>query len=163
PGHGYYWFELATNVEAPAWFAQTLPAVEPPMLVLLEGWRTLFMSKSTPNAIRRAIAGRTREQLQREVLGPYLSKQRWFAAKGHKILKIEIVEDIEWSWGGQSWLLAIVQCEIQGLEPQRYFLPLGIAWEDESEERLRMLAPHTLARVRQRERVGALYSAFGED
>ena len=42
PGHGFYWFRLATDAPPPGWHEERLPTRELPMLVLADGWRTLF-------------------------------------------------------------------------------------------------------------------------
>ncbi|HET8611031.1 MAG TPA: maltose alpha-D-glucosyltransferase [Burkholderiales bacterium] len=164
PRYGYYGFHLATDVAVPSWHEERLASTELPVLVMLEGLRTFFMHNTGPaNEVRRAIAGRTREQLQREVLGPYLSGKRWFGAKGSAIERIEIAEDGEWKHGDDSWLLAVIRVYCTGLDSQDYFMPMAIAWGDNDDERLRLLGAWTLAKVRQRERVGILYSGFGDD
>ena len=60
--------------------------------------------------------------------------------------------------------MALLDVHCEGIEPQTYFLPLAIAWEDDTaEDKLQALAPWTLAKVRQKARVGILYGAFGDD
>lgn len=98
------------------------------------------------------------------MLAPYLTSKRWFAAKGQVIERIELVEQGEWDTEGGHWLLTLIEVHCANIEPQWYFLPLAIAWEDDGgAEQLQPLAPFTLARVRQKARVGILYGAFGDD
>ena len=60
--------------------------------------------------------------------------------------------------------MTIIEVHFAKLPPQRYFLPLAICWENESgEERIKALGAWALARVRQKERTGLLYGAFGDD
>ena len=132
------------------------------MLVLTQGWLTLSGGKATANTVRRALAATTREQFQNKVMGPYLLSKRWFAAKGHKIERIKILEQDAWETTHGSWLLTIIEVHCAEIPPQLYFLPLAICWDEEtSEERRAVLAPWTLAKVRQKERTGILYGAFG--
>ncbi|MCZ7654801.1 MAG: hypothetical protein M5R42_11755 [Rhodocyclaceae bacterium] len=75
-----------------------------------------------------------------------------------------MLEQGEWNSPDGSWLMALLDVHCEGIEPQTYFLPLAIAWEDDTaEDKLQSLAPWTLAKVRQKARVGILYGAFGDD
>ncbi|BAN36238.1 trehalose synthase [Sulfuricella denitrificans skB26] len=161
-GYGTYGFRLATDAEVPYWHEERLARPELPVLVLTEGWLTF--SKSQAGTVRGAIAAATQEQLQHKVLAPYIANKRWFAAKGRRIDRIEILEQGEWNTAQGSWLLTIIEVYCAGLPPQHYFLPLAICWEEEAgEEKLQTLAPWTLAKVRQKEHIGVLYGAFGDD
>ncbi len=164
-GYGYFSFRLASDVAAPAWHQDQLPVREPPVLVLSEGWRTFFKSKSSASTVRRAISARAQDQLQKDVLAPYLIGKRWFAAKGRAIQRIEIIEQADWNGPDGSWLLALIEVHFADAGPaQTYFLPLSIAWEDDtSDDKLQTLLPWTLAKVRQKARVGILYGAFGDE
>ncbi len=163
-GYGYYGFRLATDAEVPYWHEEHLIRSELPVLVMVEGWRTFSGSRDDASAVRGAIASKTRTQLQQEVLAPYLASKRWFAAKGQAIERIELIEQGEWDSEGGHWLLTLIEVHCANIEPQWYFLPLAIAWDDDGRaEQLQSLAPYTLARVRQKARVGILYGAFGDD
>ena len=163
-GYGYYGFRLATDVEVPYWHEERLARRELPVLVMTEGWLTFSGGRAGAGSVKRAMATRTQSQLQREVLAPYLTSKRWFAAKGRDIQRIDILEQGEWNGPDGSWLMALLDVHCEGIEPQTYFLPLAIAWEDDTaEDKLQALAPWTLAKVRQKARVGILYGAFGDD
>ena len=163
-GHGTYCFRLTTDAEVPYWHEERLARAELPVLVLTEGWLTFSGGKTTATTVRRAIAATTRDQLQHKVLAPYLVTKRWFAGKGHAIESINILEQAPWDTEKGSWLLTIIEVHCAGIEPQVYFLPLAICWDHEtSEEQRAVLAPWTLAKVRQKDRTGMLYGAFGAD
>jgi maltose alpha-D-glucosyltransferase/alpha-amylase len=163
-GYGIYGFRLATDVEVPYWHEERLARPELPVLVLTEGWLTFAGGRADASLVRRAIATTTRDQLQNKVLAPYLATKRWFAAKGHAIQRIELVEQGEWNTPDGNWLMTVIDVHCADLPPQTYFLPLAICWEDEAgDDRLHALAPWTLARVRQQARIGLLYGAFGDD
>ncbi|MHB1215186.1 MAG: maltose alpha-D-glucosyltransferase [Thiobacillus sp.] len=161
-GYGTYGFRLATDVDVPYWHEERLARPALPILVLTEGWLTF--SKRQASTVRGAITAATQGQLQHKVLAPYLASKRWFAAKGHSIERIEILQQGEWNTDEGNWLLTIIEVHFADLPPQFYFLPLAICWEEEAnEEKLQALAPWTLARVRQQARTGLLYGAFGDD
>ena len=164
PGYGFFAFRLAADAPPPIWHEERLARHELPVLVLLEGWRTFLTHRGDAGDIRRAISSRTRQQLQREVLAPYIATKHWFAGSGHPIEEVKIVEEGEWhSDSGTSWLLTLVDLKCTGLESQRYFLPLSIAWEDEHEHLMDTFHTWILAKVRQKDRMGVLFGAFGDD
>jgi maltose alpha-D-glucosyltransferase/alpha-amylase len=163
-GYGYYAFRLANDVEAPHWHQDYLPNRELPVLVLTEGFLTFLSARNSASTVRRAIASRTQSQLQRDILVPYLRSKRWFAGKDRSIVRIDMREQSEWRNGGGQWLLTLIEVHFSEGDSQLYFLPLAMAWEDEaSEEKLRALLPWTLAKVREKARMGILYGAYGDD
>ncbi|PZP56966.1 MAG: hypothetical protein DI596_09730 [Azospira oryzae] len=162
PAYGYYGFVLSHDAPVPEWHEEKLPHRELPVLVLLEGFRTFFQIKGGAKDIKRLIASRTREQLQREVLLPYLSTKRWFAAKGHPVKRIEMVDEGEWTTAEGSWLLAFLEVECEDIQLQTYFLPLAVAWEEKGEDPIHKFGAWTLAKVRQKEKMGILFGAFGD-
>jgi len=163
-GYATLAFRLATDVEVPYWHEERVVAPELPVLVLTEGWLTFSGGRSAATTVRRAIAAATSEQLQNKVLGPYLKSTRWFAGKGQTIARIELAVQGEWTTEQGSWLLTVIEVQSDDLDPQPYFLPLAIAWENESsDEQVLSLMPGALARVRQKERTGLLYGAFSDD
>jgi maltose alpha-D-glucosyltransferase/alpha-amylase len=162
-GYGYYSFRLARDVDAPAWHQDRLPGRELPVLVLTDGWMTFLGGRTLVNPVRRAIESRTQTQFQQQILAPYLRDKRWFAGKGRSISRIDILEQDEWRDGGGRWLLTLIEVHFTEGPAQRYFLPLALAWEDElGEDTLHGLLPWTLARVREKARMGVLYSAYGD-
>ena len=162
PGHGFYAFRLATDAAMPEWHEEKLATKELPVLVLLEGWRTFAEDKVNAKDVRRLIASRTREQLERQVLLPYISDKRWFAAKGNRVARVEIEEGGEWSDSAASWLLAFLDVQFDDAPAQLYFLPLAIAWEERGFDPLHEYGAFTLARVRQKEKMGILFEAFSD-
>jgi maltose alpha-D-glucosyltransferase/alpha-amylase len=132
-----------------------------------EGWRSLFTARAGAASSTRALLAKTmRQQLEREVLPGYLASQRWFAGKGHNGATIELAQENEWAFEGRSWLLAIANvkfAEAEQQRTQRYSLPLSVAWEQEDGERFEVLKHCTVARVRQRARVGIVYDALWDD
>ncbi|MGE0383318.1 MAG: maltose alpha-D-glucosyltransferase [Gammaproteobacteria bacterium] len=161
PPYGYFFFRLAQNVDVPHWHEEVLPRRELPVLVLIEGMRTLFAREDAASSAHRAMASRTREQFSRDVLAPYIESKRWYAAKGRPIQRVECTSEGEWRTAHGAWLLSTFDVEPAGGPTQCYFLPLAVAWSGENDDSIRTLGAWTLARVRQRAREGILYGAFG--
>ena len=89
PGHGFYWFLLASDEQVPEWHAERLPPEDLPVLVLFDGWHSFFRELVDPWRI--ALADKVRAQLEREVLPRFIAAQRWFAAKGEAIERVSLV------------------------------------------------------------------------
>ncbi len=162
--YGFFWFKLTSmeQVDLPAWHHERLPPAELQVLVLFEGWRS-FQPDQVERS-KRPMAEQMLKQFQTEVLPPFLPTQRWFAAKGERIESARLREHAPWGEGEQQWLLSRVTVELAGVEPQQYFLPLAIAWDtDGSDDHANDLWPVTLAKVRDRARLGILYDAFTDE
>jgi len=160
-GHGFLWFRLASGEEVPAWHEERLARDELPVLVLFDGWASLFRDRVVPWRI--AMAEKVRAQLEREVLPSFLAGRRWYAAKGESLQRVAIADYVVWERGELRWLVAIADAEREGGDTQTYLLPLTLAWEDGPDELLRAVAPVTIAKVREQARVGVLADAFGDD
>ena len=78
--HGFYWFKLTTDAEAPPWHEQVLSIDERPVLVLFDGWSSLFRDRVVPWRI--GMAEKTRLQFETDTLPRFIETQRWYAAKG---------------------------------------------------------------------------------
>src|SRR5262249_40927832 len=80
--------------------------------------------------------------------------------KGREFDSTELIAQEAWS---DKWLLSMARAKFADGAQQGYLLPLALAWEDAGLERIQQLLHCTLARVRQRARVGILYDAFWDD
>jgi maltose alpha-D-glucosyltransferase/alpha-amylase len=79
-GYGFYWFKLTKDAEAPSWHEQVLSLDERPVLVLFDGWSSLFRDRVVPWRI--GMAEKTRAQLETDTLPRFIETQRWYASKG---------------------------------------------------------------------------------
>lgn len=160
PGHGVYWFRLAAEMDAPSWHEEGLPALELPLMVLFDTWRSLFPERVGDQ--RRGMAERLKEQLTRLVLPSYLSKQRWFSARMEKLERVEITDLFVWADDVESdgWLWVVVEVYFVGVEPQHYLIPLAVTWGELDEQHIRPLLPSALSRVRKQAQVGIIYDAI---
>ncbi len=158
--HGFYWFRLARDAPAPDWHVQLRPHEERPVLVLFDAWWSLFRDQVVPWRIGLAV--KTRERFESELLPNFIQEQRWYASKGERIARAALADHVVWERQGDSWLLPLV--DVQGpAERHRYFVPMALAWEERDEERMKLLAAHAIARVRQQAQVGVLGDAFADE
>jgi maltose alpha-D-glucosyltransferase/alpha-amylase len=158
--YGFYWFRLATDTAVPSWHEQIVSIDERPVLVLFDGWSSLFRDRVVPWRI--AMAEKIRVQFETDALPRYIETTRWYAAKGTAIEKARISEHALWQEGAVAWLMALV--ELEGA-PERpvYFLPLALAWEERDDERARNLSTSAVARIRQQATVGVMGDAFADE
>ena len=158
--HGFYWFKLTTDAEAPSWHEQVLSIDERPVLVLFDGWSSLFRDRVVPWRI--GMAEKTRLQFETDTLPRFIETQRWYAAKGTHIERARMVDHALWQEGKTSWVLALLQVGGPG-EIVDYFMPLALAWEDRDEDRVRNLSTAAVAKVRQQASVGVMGDAFADE
>jgi len=160
PGHGFYWFRLTTDTAAPDWHAERLAPDTLPVLVLFDGWFSLFRERVVP--WRMGMAEKLRTQFERDLAPAFLGRQRWFAAKGEDIERVQLVEYGLLEEGKRAWLLSLADV-VGPRTTERYFLPLALAWEDSEEERVKQIAPGALAKVRQQANVGLMGDAMTDE
>jgi maltose alpha-D-glucosyltransferase/alpha-amylase len=160
PAHSFYWFRLATDVAVPSWHEERLMREDLPIVILFDGWTSFFRDRVVPWRI--GMAEKTRVQLEVDVLPRYALSQRWYAMKGEAVKALRLQDYALWEMGACKWMIATFQTEGDA-HGECYFIPLALAWEDTEEERLRTLAPVTVAKVRQQASVGVLADAFGDE
>jgi len=74
PAHGFYWFHLTNETEAPHWHQQ-VPDILPEFITLT----------TRDGSIRNSLEGREGRQFEAETLPRFLELQRWFGAKDKAI------------------------------------------------------------------------------
>ncbi|MHB1245327.1 MAG: maltose alpha-D-glucosyltransferase [Sulfuriferula sp.] len=161
PGHNFYWFRLTSGEHVPAWHEEHLAPDELPMLVLFDGWRSFFRDRVVPWRI--AMAEKVRSHLEEDVLPHFVAAQRWYGVKGEAVKRVVLRDHTEWGDNDSKWLISIFRIETAAGSTQTCFLPLALAWENGSEERLRAMQPVAVAKVRQQARVGILADAFADE
>lgn len=158
-GHGFYWFRLTRGEEIPVWHDERLPPEELPLLVLFDGWRSLFRDRVVP--WRMAMADKVRSQFEGEALPQFLDKQRWYAGKGDRLRHAALVDYAEWDSGQDQWFLTIIRTDDTEGGAAHYFLPLTLVWGDDNDTRSRAL-PMAIARVRRQANLGVLADALAD-
>jgi maltose alpha-D-glucosyltransferase/alpha-amylase len=156
PAHGFFWFRLSTDVEPPDWYVDRRPVEDLAVVVLFDGWNSLFRERVVPWRIAMAI--KTRAQFEEKVLPPFVARQRWFAVQDGMPARVQLAEHAVLAHGGREWLLGLFDAR-DGEAAVRWFLPLALAWEDGEDERLRQLQPAAVAKVRVGPRVGVMADA----
>jgi maltose alpha-D-glucosyltransferase/alpha-amylase len=142
--YGFFWFQLIATHDELADIRQVSP--EFVTLVINDGWNSF-------------LTGRTRQQLERDVLPAFLAGRRWFADKGEGLPAAEVRASISLEHAGMGYLLAFVTATGQR-DSGRYLLPLTVKWT-----RLDQLGPeaaYALAGVRRGSREGTLLDATGD-
>jgi maltose alpha-D-glucosyltransferase / alpha-amylase len=158
--YGFYWFRLTTDAEAPSWHEQILSIEERPVLVLFDGWSSLFRDRVVPWRI--GMAEKIRNEFETDTLPRFIETQRWYASKGTPIDRARIVDHVLWQEGKISWVVALLDVSA-GKEVVGYFMPLALGWEERDEERLRNLSTAAVAKVRQQASVGVMGDAFADE
>ena len=119
-GHGFLWFRLAVRRRrAGVARGAAAAATSLPVLVLFDGWASLFRDRVVP--WRMAMADKVRAQLEREVLPAFIAERRWFAGKGQGVRRVELADHVEWKPGARSWLVALTRVESADGETQSLF------------------------------------------
>src|SRR3984893_8593194 len=158
--YGFYWFRLATDAAVPSWHEQVVSVDERPVLVLFDGWLSLFRERVVPWRI--GMAEKARAQCETDTLPRFIETQRWYAAKGTPIDRVHISEHVLWQEGKLSWLVTLLDVEFAGAHAD-YFMPLALAWEERDEERVRNLSTAAVAKIRQQANVGVMGDAFADE
>jgi maltose alpha-D-glucosyltransferase/alpha-amylase len=158
--YGFYWFKLTTDAEAPSWHEHVFSIDERPVMVLFDGWSSLFRDRVVPWRI--AMAEKTRLQFETDTLPRFIETQRWYAAKGTTIERARIVDHVVWQEGKTSWVLAVLDVG-SAAEPAWYFMPLALAWEERDEDRVRNLSTSAIAKIRQQANTGVMGDAFADE
>ena len=147
PPYGFFWFLLATGTELPSWHSAP---PEP-----LPDYATIVMRLSLTDVIDSG-----RPTIEREALPAYLPKRRWFASKTERLESARLAYAVPLPGPARDVVFGEIEAQLPG-RTERYVLPLGVAWEDETTGALpQQLA---LARVRRGPRVGYLTDAFAVD
>src|SRR5262249_20822462 len=131
-----------------------------PVLVLIDGWNSLFRDKVVPWRI--GMTERLRLLFETETLPRHVETQRWYANKGTPVTRARLADHAQWQQGADCWLLTLIDIEGPS-ERAGYFVPLALAWEDQGEERLKSLMPVALAKVREHANVGLMGDAFSDE
>jgi maltose alpha-D-glucosyltransferase/alpha-amylase len=116
PGYAFYWFRLQ-HAPAPitARVAQETRAgaAEAPALFVGAAWDTL-------------LEGNVRTLIERDLLGPFLQRQRWFGGKARGTRSARFIDWGLLRRGPQPLFLTVVEVEFHDGGRDHYFLPLAI-------------------------------------
>jgi len=153
----------------PAWHEEFRVTDDLPVLVLFDGWASLFRDRVVPWRI--AMAEKTRVQFECEALPRFIEAQRWYSGKGAVVARAHLADHALWEPRGAehrtagpaaTWLVQLLELEGPADTPW-YFVPLALAWEERDEDRLRGLTAAAVARVRQQANVGLMGDAWSDE
>ncbi|WFS04694.1 maltose alpha-D-glucosyltransferase [Rhizobium tumorigenes] len=143
--YGFFWFKLAGETDGPVW--RTPPPEQ------MDEFVTIVLKH---NLLELMEDGRNAAVLSRDILPSYLARRRWFGAKGERMKNATLVAATPMPFA-DGVIMSELEVEFDD-RSERYFLPLGFAWDDMHPPILaQQLA---LARVRQGRRVGMLTDGF---
>ncbi len=108
----------------------------------------------------RSVTRRTLQQLEQEVLPEFLRARGWMRRTASDT--VSIGERMVWSGSHGETLLTFVHTQASGHQQRRFALPLTLVWDDTQDTEILRTAEWTLARVRERSRVGMLVDAFAD-
>ncbi len=184
PAWGFYWFRLSREVETPVWYEEHVVADDLPVLVLFDGWASLFRERVAP--WRSRMAARARESFEHRILPRFLAQQRWYIAQDGKRVPAMLADAVIIEAGEHGWLLALVRNQTEPAEqpdhvrpedsanlpaapaearvPPTYFLPMSLVWGDIDDAQVRALGgAAVLTKVRQRAQVGVIADAVVDE
>lgn len=104
----------------------------------------------------------TRQQLEKQVLPAYLSRQRWFASKDTKIDCVELVSRFALPGSSGNWLLATFLAHLADGRSEEYFIPLAIVKSPLSSAEPGTDSAEVLANVRDGTRTATLRDALAD-
>jgi maltose alpha-D-glucosyltransferase/alpha-amylase len=116
PGYSSYWFRLQQSpspITARVAPETAVRVGETPALFVGAAWDTV-------------LEGNVRTLIERDLLVPFLMRQRWFGGKARAVRSARF---IEWGLirrGPQPLLVTLVEVQFDGGERDTYFLPLAI-------------------------------------
>ncbi|GGE36699.1 trehalose synthase [Agaricicola taiwanensis] len=142
PAYGFFWLNLSAAPQEEDRFG---PRFTPELFTLV--------LQGSPQSL---LTGRERKALETNVAPPFLSHQRWFAAKSAKLNGVSladhaIMKDRE---GRESFPLALLSANLADGRSQDYFVPVAVE-EAENEA----LLPYALAKMRKGRSIGLLVDA----
>lgn len=145
PPYGFYWFLLVDEAQMPSWY---IAPVEP-----MPELTTIIIKQSLLELIE---AEPVRAHIETESLPVYLPKCAWFAFSGSPISAVELRYAIPFGEPADLQVLTEVAVKRDDAE-EIYFLPLGVVADHLAGTPAQQLS---LARLRQKRRVGLLTDAF---
>ena len=141
-GYGFYWFKLTKDAEAPPRGTSTFLSLdERPVLVLFDGWSSLFRDRVVPWRI--GMAERTRVPIETDTL-PRLFIETSTLVRGRRARPSSaraVVDHIIPPGEVRAGSSPLgVSTSRRAASHANYFMPLALAWEERDEERVRNIS-----------------------
>jgi len=140
--HNHFWFSL---------FKETEP-------VSLDG-DFIASPISLKKSLEELFTGRMKERFKQEILTPYLKKCRWFGGKGRRINSLSVVDKGLFRRGKSRGVFLVVGIRYDEGNPERYFLPLAYAQEQDAHRLVQKSPEAVVKELRIGSEQGILYDA----
>lgn len=164
PAYGFFGFRLDASAEVPSWHTEIIARDELPVLVFTEGWGGLLGGKAAVDDVRKLSVQRVHTQIENEILPHHFSQQRWYGGKHQVASRMTLHTLGDFVDEQHRSAVNFVEIHHGAGESAFYFLPMTIAWEQGNvDEDLRRLGAWTVAKVRQKSRMGLLIDALRDD
>jgi maltose alpha-D-glucosyltransferase/alpha-amylase len=150
--YAFYWFRLVQS--APAITARTAPETstavpQAPALLVGAAWDTL-------------LDGNVRTLIERDLLLPFLQRQRWFGGKARAARSARFVDWGLLRRGAQPLFLTLVDVEFDQGDRERYFLPLAVCPSSDAKG-LEERTPHVILANLTGAKKGVVFDAWVDD
>jgi maltose alpha-D-glucosyltransferase/alpha-amylase len=149
--YAFYWFRLQQTPSALT--ARTAPEsvadVHAPALLVGAAWDTL-------------LDGNVRMLIEREMLLPFLRRQRWFGGKARRARATRFLDWGLLARGQHPLFFTIVEVEYEDAGREQYFLPLAVSAASETPG-LEARAPQAILANVTGARKGVLFDAWADD
>src|SRR3989441_4584211 len=149
--YGFYWFQLQEVVTPIT--ALTPPRPEEPFALPAVFAGVVWDSM---------LDGSTRHIIERQALGSFLQRQRWFGGKARRLAAARFIDWAPLRRGGHGPLLTAVEAEYRDGGRERYVLPLSTTSGAEA-ERVEREHPHAIVARVTGARKGLLYDGLFDD
>jgi maltose alpha-D-glucosyltransferase / alpha-amylase len=138
--YAYYWFTLQ---QEPLQMAARVTAVPDANAQILETLPALLVGVDWQGI----LDGGTRAVIERQAIGPFLQRQRWFASKSRQIKQARISDWTAIRRGTNPEFLCVVSVEYTDGWKDSYFVPLALLSGQDAERALKETPASVLALV----------------
>ena len=112
---------------------------------------------------RSMFSGKNLEQLEQEVLGDYLLRQKWFGSKAIDLKRVSVVDWAEAPSPYQGCAFLVFQVELTGGQKEPYFILLNVVWGEDAENILQNYPNTIIAPVHSLQGKGLLIDGVSSD
>jgi maltose alpha-D-glucosyltransferase/alpha-amylase len=135
-----YWFTLQPE---PMQMAARVTTTPDPNTAILEALPALLVGVDWQGILE----GGTRGLIERQALGPFLQRQRWFASKSRQIKQTRISDWAPIRQGTNPQFLCVVSVEYTDEGTESYFVPLALESGADAERTLKEMPAAVVARI----------------
>jgi len=109
---------------------------------------------------RRALAGSSRQSLERKALRPFVERSRWFAGKAKNLRGVKIVDVVALNKDSDAPVLLLIEADYPGGSEEWYLLPLDFASGEQAFEIMEKHPYAIVSRIYVDDTYGLLYDGL---